>query len=86
MLFSHELQCNDERERESGGGRRGEEMRRREGVPRCSTLELEPDKETLDKSRECIVVVPLFFSETSVSGIVSSLLFVSVSVMRSSYR
>ena len=85
MLFSHELQCNDERERERGG-RRGEEMRRREGVPRCSTLELEPDKETLDKSRECIVVVPLFFSETSVSGIVSSLLFVSVSVMRSSYR
>lgn len=31
---------------------REEKKRRGEGVPRCSTFELEPDKEALDKSRK----------------------------------
>lgn len=61
---------------------RREEKKLGEGVPRCSTLELEPDKEALDKSRKssccCCCsyhyyyyyyswIVPLLFSNNSLS-------------------
>ena len=66
-----------------GSGER-EEKKRGEGVPRCSTFELEPDKEALDKSRKsscrcyhhhCAWIVPLLFSDTSLRHCVVPSLF-----------
>lgn len=66
-----------------GSGER-EEKKRGEGVPRCSTFELEPDKEALDKSRKsscrcyhhhCAWIVPLLFSNTSLRHCVVPSLF-----------